>query len=138
MLRAAEGPQGTLSAISFAGLIVLALGLAIDGTITLTLAETADDIEPSAVQALTALYMNDFIPFIMGTLIFLLATGLSVLRHGGLPRWIGWIAVVLAVMAVTPLGFVALIGAVLLMAVISVLLTMRARANHPRTGTPAV
>lgn len=138
VLRAAEGPQGTLSAISFAGLIVLALGLAIDGTITLTLAETADDIEPSAVQALTALYMNDFIPFIMGTLIFLLATGLSVLRHGGLPRWIGWIAVVLAVMAVTPLGFVALIGAVLLMAVISVLLTMRARANHPRTGTPAV
>jgi hypothetical protein len=138
VLRAAEGPDGTLSAVAFAGLIILALGLAIDGTITLTLAETADDIEPSAVQALSALYTNDYIPFVMGTLIFLLAMGLSVLRHGALPKWIGWIAVVLAVIAVTPLGFASLIGAVLLIAVISVLLTMRARADGPQTGATTV
>lgn len=138
VLRAAEGPDGTLSAVAFAGLIILALGLAIDGTITLTLAETADDIEPSAVQALSALYTHDFIPFVMGSLIFLLATGLSVLRHGALPRWIGWIAIALAVIAVTPLGFASLIGAVLLIAVISVLLTMRARAAGPHAGGTAV
>jgi hypothetical protein len=137
VLRAAEGPDGTLSAIAFAGLIVLALGLAIDGTITLTLAETADDIDPSAVQALSALYANDYIPFVMGSLIFLLATGLSVLRHGALPKWIGWIAIVLAVLAVTPLGFASLIGAVLLIAVISVLLTMRARSAGPDTRAAA-
>lgn len=137
VLRAAEGPDGTLSAVAFAGLIILALGLAIDGTITLTLAETADDIDPSGVQALNALYSNDYIPFVMGTLIFLLATGLSVLRHGALPKWIGWVAIALAVIAVTPIGFASLIGAVLLIAVISVLLTMRARGAGPRAGAAA-
>lgn len=131
VLRDAEGPNGTLSAVAFAGLIIIALGLAIDATIGFTLAETADDIRPSGVQTLSALWSNDFIPFIMGTQIFLLATGLSVLRHGALPKWIGWIAIVLAVIAVTPIGFASFIGAGILVAVISVLLTMRSRATGP-------
>lgn len=133
VLRDAEGPGGTLSAVAFAGLIIVAVGLAIDATITFALAETADDIRPAAVQALSALWSNDFIPFIMGTQIFLLATGLSVLRHGALPKWIAWIAIVLAVIALTPIGFVSFLGAGILVGVISVLLTMRARSAGPHT-----
>lgn len=134
VLRDAEGPGGMLSAVAFAGTIIIALGLAIDATITFTLAETADDISPSAVQALSALWSNDFIPFAVGIQIFLLATGISVLRHGALPKWIGWIAVALGVIAVTPIGFAAFIGAGILVAVIGVLLAMQARA----TGTSEV
>lgn len=134
LLRDAEGPGGTLSAIAFAGLIIVAVGLAIDATITFALAETADDIQPGAVQALSALWSNDFIPFIMGTQIFLLATGLSVLRHGALPKWIAWIAIVLAVIALTPIGFVSFLGTGILVGVISVLLTMRARNTGSHRG----
>ncbi len=68
------------------------------------LADTADEIRPSAVEALSALWSNDFLPFAMGLQVFLLATGLSIVRHGVLPKWIGWIAIVLAVVAVTPIG----------------------------------
>jgi hypothetical protein len=82
----------------------------------------------SGVQALSALYSNDFLPFAMGLQVFLLATGISVVRHGALPKWIGWVAIVLAVIAVTPIGFVAFIATGILVAIISVMLTMRARA----------
>jgi len=128
VLSDAEGAGGFLAAVAFAGTIIFAAGLAIDGTITLTLAETADDIDPTAVQALGALYNYDFLPFAMGNQVFMLATGISVVRHGALPKWIGWIAILLGVLAVTPIGFFAFIGTGILVAIISVMLAMRARA----------
>jgi hypothetical protein len=125
LLRMAEG-EGFLSAVAFGGAVIFALGIALDSTLTFALAETADDIEPDAVQALSALWNNDFVPFGMGIQIFLLATGISVVRHGALPAWLGWIAIVLAVLAVTPIGFIAFLGAGLWVAVTSGMLTMRA------------
>jgi len=128
VLRDAEGDGGILSAVAFAGMIIFALGLALDGTITFALADTADDIDPTAVQALMALYNYDFLPFAMGIQIFLFATGISVVRHGALPKWIGWIAILIAVIAVTPIGFAAFIGAGILVLIMSVMLTMRGRS----------
>jgi hypothetical protein len=132
VLRDAEGGRGILSAVAFAGAIIFALGVAIDSTITFALAETADDIHPAAVQALSALWNNDFMPIALGTQLFLLATGLSVVRHGALPKWIGWIAILLAVIAVTPIGFISFLASGVLVAIISVLQAVRARAAGPR------
>lgn len=131
LLRAAEGAGGALSAIAFAGAIVIAVGVAIDSTISFALAEAAADVDPVAVQALQALWDWDFMPFALGTQIFLLAAGLSVLRHGALPKWLGWVAILFAVIAITPLGFVAALGAALWVVVVSVLLTLRFRAEAP-------
>jgi len=122
-----EGPGGILSSIAFAGVIIFSAGIAIDSTITFGLAETADDIDPSAVQALGALYNYDFVVFAMGLQIFLLATGLSAVRHGSLPKWIGWIAIVLAVIALTPIGFFAFLGSGILVLIMSVVLTLKPR-----------
>jgi hypothetical protein len=129
VLRDGEGGRDFLPTVSFAGTLIIAIGVAIDATITLALAETAEDIEPGAVDALSALYVNDYIPFAVGSMVFLLGTGLSVLRHGALPKWIGWIAVVLAVIGLTPAGFIAFIGAGILIAVMGVMLAMRARSE---------
>jgi hypothetical protein len=128
VLSAAEGPGGILSALALVGTAVVAVGLAIDITISIALAEAVDDIEPAAVQALQALWDNDFVPLALGSLIFLISTGLSILRHGALPKWLGWVALVLAVIGFTPIGFVAFVGAGLWIAVVSVMLTVRARA----------
>ena len=119
--------------VAFAGALILATGLAIDSTISLALAETANDIDPAATQALSALFQNDYVPFALGAILFLGGLGLSVLRSGVLPKWLGWIAVVLAVIGLTPLGFAAFIGAGLLIAVIGVMLALRGR-NGPVTG----
>lgn len=134
VLRAAEGENGMLSAVAFAGTIIVAVAGAIDATISLALAETVKDVDPAAVQALEALWDNDFIPVILGTEILLVAAGISILLHRALPRWLGWVAVTLAVLGGTPLGFVAFLGSGVWVLVVSIVLTMQTRRVEASPG----
>ena len=133
-LRAAAGDGEMLSIVSFIGIAIVAVGFAIDTTILIALSEAADDINPIAVQSLQALWDNDFVPIMLGVLLFLWATGLSVIRTGVLPKWLGWVMVVLGVLGVTPIGFVSVIGAAILVLVLSILLSVRARSAAAATG----
>lgn len=133
VLRAAAGGADLLSLVSFIGIVVVAVGFAVDTTIQLAIAERADDIDPIAVQALQALWDNDFVPIALGVLLFLWATGISVIRTGALPKWIGWIMILLGILALTPIGFVAFLGTALLILLISILLSVRARAGATAT-----
>jgi hypothetical protein len=131
VLRAGAGGEDMLSLVSFIGIVVIAVGFAIDATILIALAEGADDIDPVAVQALQALWDNDFVPIALGILLFLWATGIAVVKTGVLPKWLGWIMIVLGVLAITPLGFAAFLGSVVVILVISILLAVRARSAPP-------
>jgi Domain of unknown function (DUF4386) len=149
VLRAAGGEADVLSLVSFIGLVLVALGFAIDGTIAFALAEAADEvrvlgspdgqISPITIQALQALWDNDFLPIMLGVLAFLWATGLAVVRTGVLPKWLGWVMIALGILGVTPIGFVSFIGAAILVLVISILLSLRLRsgsATPERYSTP--
>jgi hypothetical protein len=138
VLRAAPGEGGMLPAVALAGATVMAAGAAIDGMISFALAEAVDDIQPAAVQALQALWDNDWAPIALGAAVLLLASGLSIVLYGALPRWLGWIAILLGVVGLTPIGFAAFIGGGLWILIVSVLLTMRARAltQPPAPGAP--
>jgi hypothetical protein len=136
VLRAAEGEGGVLSLVAFAGAVVFAIGIAIDSTISFALAETAEDIEPASVQTLQALWDNDFLPLALGTQILWFATGLSVVLHGALPKWLGWVAIVLGIVAITPIGFVAALVGGLWILIVSVMLTMQARESVTPTAPP--
>lgn len=127
-LRAGAGEGEMLSLISFVGIAIVAVGFAIDTTILIALSEAADDINPIAVQSLQALWDNDFVPLVLGVLLFLWGTGLSVIRSGVLPKWLGWVMLVLGVLGLTPIGFVSAIGAAILVLVLSILLSVRARS----------
>jgi hypothetical protein len=129
VLRAAAPEEDTLPLIAFMGFVVVAIGFAIDGTILFAAAEAADDIDPTAVQALQALWDNDFLPLALGVELFLWGTGLALIRTGALPRWLGWVMLVLAVAGFTPIGFVAAIGSALLVLVLSIWLSLRARGS---------
>jgi hypothetical protein len=133
VLHAAAGEGEMLSLVSFTGLVLVALGFAIDGSIAFSLAEAADDIDPIAVQSLQALWDNDFLPIMLGVLAFLWATGISVIRSGALPKWLGWVMILLGILGVTPIGFVSFLGAAILVLVIGVLLSLRAR-SAPTSG----
>jgi hypothetical protein len=139
VLRAAAGGEGEiLSLVSFVGLVVVAVGFAIDGSVSFALAEAADDIDPVAVQALQALWDNDFVPIVLGVLAFLWATGITVIRTGVFPKWLGWVMLAFGVIGVTPIGFAAAIAAALLVLVFSILLTLRARSTPgPAAPGPA-
>ena len=124
-----EGGAGSmLPILALVGLTIVAIGGAIDGTILFATAEAADDIEPTSVQTLQALWDNDFLPLALGTLVFLWSTGICVIRTGVFPKWLGWIAILLGIVGVTPAGFVGAIGAALLVVVFSILMSMRARS----------
>jgi hypothetical protein len=144
VLRAAPGEGGMLPAVALAGATVMAVGAAFDAAISFSLAEAADDIEPTSVQALQALWDNDWPPIALGAAVLLLSSGLSIALYGSLPRWLGWVAVLLGVVGFTPIGFVAFLGGGLWILVVSVLLTVQARAltqppppGGPGTAAPA-
>ena len=131
-LFAAAG-EAPLSATILVGAAILAVGVAIDGTIQIALAEAADDIEATSVQTLQALWDNDFLPMALGTLLFAISAGVSTLQTGALPKWLGWAALVLAVIGFTPAGFVAFLGMGVWILVTAGLLMARGSG----TGTPA-
>ena len=144
VLRAAEGEGGMLSLLALAGAVIIALGAAIDGTIAFAIAEAADDIEPASVQTLQALWDNDFLPFALGTQVLWFATGISIVRHGALPKWLGWVAIAFGILSLTPIGWFAFLGGALWILVVSIMLTMRARrgpapptASRAPTAPPA-
>jgi hypothetical protein len=105
LLRDAEGPDGVLSAVAFAGMIVFAAGAAVIGSIHFALTDLADDIDPVAVQALNAIDNDSFLFFPVGLGTMVLATGISAVRHGALPRWLAWTSVVLGVLFTFPATF---------------------------------
>ena len=131
-----RGDDGIAPAVLFAGTIITAVGAAIDAMIAFSIAEAADDVEPGSLLALQALWDNDFFPLALGIALFLLASGLSILRRGILPKWMGWAAVVLGVCGFTPIGWIAfLIGGIWVIAV-SVMLTLRNRRGDEPAATP--
>ncbi len=129
--------ESSLSATILVGAAIFAVAGGIDGTILIATAEAADDIEPASVQTLQALWDNDFVPFAIGITVFLVSVGLSILRTAVFPKWLGWVVLVLALVSVTPVGFIAFPGSGLLVLVLSIWLTLRARrAAAPPTAPP--
>jgi hypothetical protein len=128
VLRAADERAWVLPLLPLLGFAIMDIGFAIDGTILIALAEAADDIEPTSVQTLQAFWDNDFLPIALGVLVFLFSFGIAVVRSGVLPKWLGWVAIALGIVGlIPPIGFAAFIGAALLILIVSILLTVRAR-----------
>jgi hypothetical protein len=129
VLVAAEGPGAMLPILVVIGLAIVAVSAAIDSTLLFANAEAADDVPPSAIQAVQVIWDNDFVPFILGTLVFIWSAGLSVLRTGALPKWLGWVAIVIGVVGLAgPASFFAAPASALWIIVTSILLSMRARS----------
>lgn len=106
VLKDAEGPDGILSAVAFGGAVVFSAGAAVAASIHLALPDLADDINPIALQAINGIDFDMFVFFPVGLGTLVLATGISVLRHGAMPRWLGWVSVVLGVLFVSPVFWI--------------------------------
>jgi hypothetical protein len=110
VLRRAEGDTGGASALSFAGAIIFAAGLATFAAISFTVGSAANDVEPQALQALHVLNNEMFFIAAVGLGVFLLGTGVAILKGAALPKWFGWLTVALGVIAITPIGWIAFLG----------------------------
>jgi hypothetical protein len=125
-LRAAPGDEGGLSTVTLLGGLVIGIGASIFAGIGFTLADAAEDLPPSAIAALNALNSDMFFTVAVGTAVFNLALALAVLRHGGLPRALGWVALVIGIAGLTPLGFFAFLATGIVIVWASVVLAMEA------------
>jgi hypothetical protein len=129
-LRSALRAADALSGLVFIGGTLMALGLAIFGGLNFTLTDLAnsdhlDRIDPGSLQSLNALNSDFFFPLVLGTAVFLISAALSIFTTGVLPRWMGWVALVLGIVAATPAGFFAFIASGLWIIAASVLLLQR-------------
>jgi hypothetical protein len=104
-LHAAEGGAARLSSVAFAGGIVLAVGMLSFAGFTFALGDAADHLTPQAAQALNALNSDFFFPLAAGLGTLMIATGICSVRTGALPAWLGWIAILIGIAAITPAGF---------------------------------
>jgi hypothetical protein len=134
-LRRAGG-TGQLANAAFGGGVLAAAGFGILSFVHFALADAADSANTiGATQVLNVLDNSDFIPMAAGVGVLVLAAGLSVVRHGGLPRWLGWIAVVIGVVTFTPAGFIGFLASGIWIAVASILLTLARRSAVPAMAT---
>src|SRR6185295_2572953 len=102
-----------------------------------TLGDAADDLPASAVLTLNALNSDLFFPLAVGTAVFNLGLALAVLRHGALPRALGWLALVIGIVALTPGGFFAFLATGIVIVWASIVLAQRAAGPGPQpAATP--
>ena len=132
-LRGHEGGEG-LSAVAFGGALLLGTGGAIFSSLEWALAESRNSISPAAAEAINILSNELFWPFEVGLVIFSIAIGLAILNTGALPKWLGWVAVVIGVVGVTPVGFFGF-WVIMLWAVLVSILVFR-RSAGPSAAAP--
>lgn len=135
-LDAGSAATGCLSRAAFAGVIVFVAGAATDFTLVVAMVEAAKDkVDPVAIQALSIYFENDWVPFAIGILTLTSASAISILKYGGLPKWLGWLAALVAVVGlIPPIGFFALPGAGLWILLASIMLTLQASKAEPATA----
>jgi len=133
-LRRAGG-TGQLANAAFAGGVLAAAGFGILAFVHFALANAADSAKTiGTTQVLNVLDNSDFIPAAAGVGMLVLASGLSAVRHGGVPTWLGWIGVVIGILTFTPAGFFAFLASGIWIAVASIVLTL-ARQAAPAAST---
>jgi hypothetical protein len=137
LVSAARTQPSLTATVAVVGAGIVGVAASIDAMLEFALAEAAEDLDPAAAQAIQGIWDNDFIPFALGTALAFLATGIGLVKSGILPKWLGWVAVALGVLAITPVGFFAAPVAALWIVVVSIMLAMRARNGAGAAPAPA-
>jgi hypothetical protein len=133
-LLRSEGGEGRLSLVAFAGILMIGITGGIGSALQFTVADTVNDVPATATQALSVLSEDFFLPFLAGIVLFMFGSGVCVLRHGGLPRWLAWAAILIGVVAVTPAGFIGFLAVLVWVLVASVILYLQ--GSKAPTPTP--
>jgi hypothetical protein len=129
-LRRTPAAEG-LGSLTLAGAVLMAAGALIGTGVEYGLAHQLSHLGPEVAQTLNFLDNELFLPVLAGAFVFGISSGLAILRGAALPKWLGWVAVVLGVIAlIPPTGFFALLGFVIWTVIASILM-------YRRTGSPA-
>jgi hypothetical protein len=126
--------QEALSALVLVAATLLVAGLGIFSGIDLSLSDQPSRLTPAAAQALNLLNNDMFFLIIAGGCVFGISAGLAILRGAALPKWLGWLAIVIGIVSATPAGFFAFLAAMIWSLIVGILLYVR---GGPVTAAPA-
>jgi hypothetical protein len=115
-----------LAAVFLAGGVLFAVSGALVAGTLFALTDSPRHLDPSAAQALNVL-QNDLeaAAFQAGMAVMWVAAGLAIERSRLLPRWLGWTAIVIGIVALTPVGWLTVFALMVWTLVVSVLVYMR-------------
>jgi hypothetical protein len=133
-----SGASDGLVSTAFGGAILFGVGGAIFSSLGFALADEPSRLDASSAHALNELSNTFFFPLSAGFAVFAISSAIAILRTRALPVALGWIVLVLGVIAVTPAGFFALFALLVWTAVVSVMTYLRAGqpASAPAVTAP--
>jgi hypothetical protein len=99
-------------------------------------ADAAHKLQPAAAQALNAVDGGAWLVSYAGTFFLTVALAVAVFGMGFLPRAFGYVAVILAVAMLTPVGWMAWLVMSLWLAAAGIVLARRAGAAAPAAPAP--
>jgi hypothetical protein len=124
-LRRTEETTATLSTLSFGGALLIAVGGSIFASLAFLFGDLGDNLDPVALQTLNAVAGEFFVPIAAGGAVFMISTGIAIRRGGALAGWMGIVAIIIGVLAVTPAGFFAFLAVMAWVLVASIMLYIR-------------
>lgn len=115
-----------LSTLMLAAAAIVTVTAGIGGGVELGLAKNIHDLNPAAAQALNVVNNEVFLPVLIAGFVFALCNGLAILRGSTLPRWLGYVAIVMAVaFLIPPIAIAALALMILWSLVVSIFMFLR-------------
>jgi hypothetical protein len=130
-LRRTPGNDG-LAALVLAGAVVMSVTAIMISGLEYGLVHHAESLSPEMARTLNFLTNEMFLPILAGAFVFGISSGLAIIRGALLPVWLGWVAIVLGIVAVIPpIGFAAFIGFVAWSAVVGILMFIRFDSAAP-------
>lgn len=129
-LRRHQASRG-LTATAFGGVILFAASGAVGAGIQWALTDAPSHLSADAAQALNLVDMDvTYALTLAGLAVLLFAFGLAIVNSALLPKWLGWVAFVLALSAlIPPIGFVAFIGGGIWTLIVSIAMWRRAATD---------
>jgi hypothetical protein len=107
-IRSGEAGEGVYSSLVLAGGVTAAIGLLVTGTLGAAVTSAAHNGSRDATYTLAQLQSYDWVPWMVGFAVLLLAGGAGGLRTRSLPKPLAIAAVSLGGLFLTPVGYFAL------------------------------
>jgi hypothetical protein len=128
-------PSDFAASSAHAGLLVVVVGLLLQAATHIALAEAGHRELAQPAQTINVFEGFNFLVPITGLFAALVATAAATLKQAAFPRWIGWVAAVLALGILTPLAWVASVLAFLWIAAVAVILFRRPGSGEASRGS---
>ena len=132
LLAKAETEPRTLTAITWAGAVSSATLILVGDAVSRTPAFASLDynftLDPNAARLLNDMGFLLYASAALAAILLVAGVSLAVLRHGILPRWVGWAGFPLAALLLLGIAFVGFLVFALWVLLVSVILVFRRRS----------